>query len=52
MKRSVVQTLILTDLRRHRLQILFCIASGGLALALIQVGGELLLFWGPLCSLP
>ena len=41
MKGSVVQTLILSDWHRHRLPIFFCIASGVLALVLIQVGGEL-----------
>jgi len=41
MKRSVIQTLILTDLRRHRLPILACIASGIFALGLIRIGGEL-----------
>lgn len=46
MKRSVVQTLILTDLYRHRMHILMCLVSGGLALALIQVGGELPFVFG------
>ena len=41
MKGSVIQTLILTDWYRHRMHILMCLVSGGLALALIQVGGEL-----------
>ena len=41
MKGSVVWTLILSDLHRHRTFILFSILSGGLALVLIQVGGEL-----------
>jgi ABC-2 type transport system permease protein len=40
MKGSVVQTLILSDWHRHRMLILLSIASGGLALGLIQVGGE------------
>lgn len=41
MKGSVVQNLILSDWQRHRIQIFLSIAGGGLALALIQVGGEL-----------
>jgi ABC-2 type transport system permease protein len=46
MNRSVVQTLILSDWHRHRFPTFFCIASGGLALALIQVGGELPFIFG------
>jgi hypothetical protein len=41
MKGSVVQTLIIADWYRHRTLILMSIVSGGLALVLIQVGGEL-----------
>ncbi|HET9129358.1 MAG TPA: hypothetical protein VFO86_00335 [Terriglobia bacterium] len=41
MKGSVVRTLILTDWYRHRMFILMSIVSGGLALGLIQVGGEI-----------
>lgn len=41
MRGSVVQTLILTDLRRHSVPILASIAGGGLALALLRVGGEM-----------
>lgn len=40
MKSGAVRTLILGDLHRHRLYILLSIASGGLALALVQIGGE------------
>jgi len=40
MKGSVVQTLILADLYRHRMFILYTIVSGGLALVLLQSGGE------------
>jgi len=46
MKGSVVQALILTDWHRHRLHILLCLVCGGLALALIQVGGELPTIFG------
>lgn len=46
MKGSVVQALILTDWYRHRLHILLCLVCGGLALALIQVGGELPAIFG------
>src|SRR6266853_2832357 len=46
MKGSVVQTLILSDWHRHRFPIFFCVASGALALAMIQVGGELLFILG------
>ena len=41
MRGSVVQTLILSDWHRHRALMLISIVSGGLALGLIQVGGEL-----------
>jgi ABC-type Na+ efflux pump permease subunit len=40
MTRSVVQTLILQDLYRHRQVVLFSIVGGVLALGLMQVGGE------------
>jgi hypothetical protein len=43
---SVVQTLILADLFRHRMFILFTIVSGGLALVLLQAGGETLFILG------
>lgn len=39
MKHSVVQTLILTDLSRHAVPMLACIAGGGIALVLLRVGG-------------
>jgi ABC-type Na+ efflux pump permease subunit len=32
--------LIISDWQRHRRQILLCIAAGGVALALLEVGGE------------
>ena len=41
MNRSVVQTLILTDWQRHRVAILLSIAGGGVALVLLQFGGEI-----------
>jgi ABC-2 type transport system permease protein len=41
MNGTVVQSLILADLHRHRMFILFTIVSGGLALGLLQAGGEL-----------
>jgi len=41
MNRSVVQTLILTDWQRHRVAILLSIAGGGVALVLLQLGGEI-----------
>ena len=41
MNRSVVQTLILTDWQRHRVAILLSIAGGGVALGLLQLGGEI-----------
>jgi ABC-2 type transport system permease protein len=41
MKVSVTQTLIRSDLQRHRNHILGSIVAGGLALALVQIGGEL-----------
>jgi len=41
MKRSVVQAMILSDWQRHRTLLLLSIVSGVLALALIQVGGEI-----------
>jgi len=43
---SVVRTLILADLYRHRMFILFTIVSGGLALLLLQSGGETLFILG------
>jgi ABC-type Na+ efflux pump permease subunit len=41
MKGSVVQAMILADWQRHRTSILLSIVCGGLALGVIQVGGEL-----------
>jgi len=46
MTRSLVRTLILADWERHRWPVIFCIASGVLALGLIQVGGELPFIFG------
>jgi ABC-type Na+ efflux pump permease subunit len=40
MSASVVRTLILADLNRHRIAILSSILGGGLALLLLQIGGE------------
>ena len=41
MKGSVVRTLILSDWKRHRTVLAAFIVGGGLALALLQIGGEL-----------
>lgn len=41
MNRSVVRSLILSDWQRHRPGVLASIAGGGIALALMQVGGEI-----------
>jgi hypothetical protein len=41
MKRSVVHTLILSDLDRHRFFVLLSILGGVIALALVQMGSEL-----------
>ena len=41
MTRSVVQTLILSDWHRHRIQTLPSIAGGGIGIVLLQVGGEM-----------
>src|SRR5262245_27902690 len=41
MKRSVVQTLILTDWQRHWVPMMIAVAAGALSLGLMWVGGEL-----------
>lgn len=46
MKGSVVQALIWSDWHRHRAAILFSIVGGGLALALVQFGGEVMSILG------
>jgi ABC-2 type transport system permease protein len=46
MNASVVRTLILADLNRHRIMILASILGGGVALLLLQIGGEILTILG------
>jgi hypothetical protein len=41
MNASIVRTLILSDLQRHRNLVLLSMLGGGLALVLLQIGGEI-----------